>query len=94
MNVVYEFVAKYVSKLYSDSYITNKLMRNLGKTFFQIITPSDISYILSLFKNGKDVWDQDDRMAANPHGNPEKKLQPLFTSRGERNVNTAPSMDR
>ena len=65
-------------------------MRNPGKTFFQIITPSDISYILSLVKNGKDVWDQDDRMAANPHGNPEKKLQPLFTSRGERNVNTAP----
>ena len=80
MNVVYEFVAKYVSKLYSDSYITNRLQRNPGTTFFQLITPSDISYILSLVKNGKDMWDQDDRMAANPHSNPEKKLRPLFTS--------------
>lgn len=80
MNVVYEFVAKYVSKLYSDSYITNRLQRHPGKTFFQLITPSDISYILSLVKNGKDMWDQDDRVSANPHGNREKKLRPLFTS--------------
>ena len=56
-------MAKYVGKLYSDSYITNKVMRNPGKKFFQIITPSDISCVLSLVKNGKDMWDQDDRMA-------------------------------
>ena len=47
MNAVYEFVAKYFSMLYSDSYITNKLIRNPGKIIFQIITPSDISYPIS-----------------------------------------------
>jgi hypothetical protein len=36
--------------------------------------------VLALIKNGKGVWDQDVRMAANPHGGGEKKLPLLFTS--------------
>ncbi len=44
----------------------------------ELISPSDIAYVLALIKNGKGVWDQDVRMAANPHRGGEKKLCPLF----------------
>jgi hypothetical protein len=48
--------------------------------FFELISLSDIAYMFALIKNGKGMWDQDVRMAANPHGSGEKKLCPLFTS--------------
>ncbi len=46
-----------------------------------MITPSDIAYVLALIKNSQGVWDQDMRVAVNPHvlGGKEK-LRPLFTS--------------
>ncbi len=46
----------------------------------EVVSPSDIAHVLALIKNGKGVWDQDVRMAANPHGGGEKKMHPLFTS--------------
>ncbi len=46
----------------------------------ELISPSDIAYMLALIKNGKGVWDQDVQMVANPHGGREKKLRSLFTS--------------
>jgi hypothetical protein len=52
----------------------------VNRVFLELISPSDIAYVLTLIKNGKGVWDQDVRMAANPHGSGEKKLRPLFTS--------------
>ncbi len=46
----------------------------------ELISPTDIAYVLALIQNGKGVWDQDVKMAANPHGGGEKKLRLLFTS--------------
>jgi hypothetical protein len=53
----------------------------LLKPFLEMITPSDIAYVLALIKNSQGVWDQDMRVAVNPHvlGGKEK-LRPLFTS--------------
>ncbi len=45
----------------------------------ELITPSDIAYVIALIKNDKGMWDQD-RMAANPHVGDEKKIRPLSTS--------------
>ena len=47
--------------------------------------PSDIAYILSLIKNGKDMWDQTKRRQENPEARHEKRAKPLFsTGEGKR----------
>jgi hypothetical protein len=48
-----------------------------GRSFLDIIGPSDIAYIVSIIKNSKGMWDQDIRMqelGAEAMGNPEKKF--------------------
>jgi hypothetical protein len=56
------------------------MKKYVTRVFLEPISPSDIAYVLALIKNGKGVWDQDVRMAANPHGGGEKKMLPLYTS--------------
>jgi hypothetical protein len=56
---------------------------NAGRSFLNIIGPSDITYIVSTIKNSKGMWDQDIRMqelSEEAKENPEKKSKPLFTS--------------
>jgi hypothetical protein len=59
---------------------TTSESNNVNRVFLELISPSDIAYVLELIKNGKGVWDQVVRMAANPHGGGEKKMCLLFTS--------------
>jgi hypothetical protein len=54
-----------------------------GRSFLDIIGPSDIAYIVSIIKNSKGMWDQDiqvQELGAEAMVNPEKKLKSLFTS--------------
>ncbi len=74
-------------QLYSDAWLTKKLKKYPERSFFQIVTPSDIVYIISLVKNGKAMWDQEmDVVAKNQDDEGEgevkekKKARPLFTS--------------
>ncbi len=56
---------------------------NAGRSFLDIIGPSEIAYIVSIIKNSKGMWDQDIQMqelGEEAKENPEKKLKPLFTS--------------
>jgi hypothetical protein len=55
---LYEFIARYVRKVYPASIITQDLSENVGVSFINMITPSDIDYVMCLVKNGKDMWDQ------------------------------------
>ena len=51
---------------------------NAGRSFLDIIGPSDI---VSIIKNSKGMWDQDIQMqelSENAKENSEKKLKPLF----------------
>jgi hypothetical protein len=59
-----------------------------NRTFLEMITPSDIAYVISLIKNSQGVWDQDLRVAASPHVlGGEEKLRPIFTSgKGKKRV--------
>ena len=84
---VFEFFCHYVRRLYSDAWLTKKLKKYPERSFFQIVTPSDIAYIISLVKNGKAMWDQEmDVVAKNQDDEGEgkvkekKKARPLFTS--------------
>jgi hypothetical protein len=53
-----------------------------GQPFFNMVTPSDIAYVLEIIKNGKDSRDQTKRLGCTPGATQEKKIQPLF-SRGD-----------
>jgi hypothetical protein len=79
---VYEFFARYVRKVYSESDIKTDLKNNEGLSLVDRITPSDIAFIISVLKNGHDVWDQNitmKQLGAAVHGDRETKIQPLFT---------------
>jgi len=54
-----------------------------GNCFFQFVTPSDITYVISVIKNGKEMWDQEIKLAKNQdmgEDEPTKKARLLFTS--------------
>jgi hypothetical protein len=75
LDVVFSFVCNYVRQLYSDKHLTKALKTQPGTTIFQVITPGDIAYVIAVLKNGKEMWDKEDK------GNKgSKKARPLFTS--------------
>lgn len=81
-DVVYSFLAKYVRKTHSDCEIKRELKNNEGMSFVDMITPSDIAFVISIIKNSRHVWDQTMKMtstAFNANVENEKKLRPLFT---------------
>ncbi len=51
------------------------------------ITPSDIAFVISILKNGCNVWDQTmkiKQLGAVVHGKRETRLRPLFTGGKEK----------
>ncbi len=81
--ILYLFLAKYVQKVHSDSAIKSELKHNEGLLFIDIITPSNIAFVISVIENSREVWDQKIRVtkfsAALPPSEREVKLRPLFT---------------
>ncbi len=80
--ILYMFFVRYVRKVHSDGAIKSELRNNEGLLFIDIISPSDITFVISVIKNGRDVWDQKIRMkelGAAVHGEREVKVRPLFT---------------
>jgi hypothetical protein len=83
LDQIFDLVARYVQKVPSSEHICKKICYYTGRSFLDVIGPSDIAYIVSIIKNSKDMWDQDIQMqelGAEAVGNPEKKLKPFFTS--------------
>jgi hypothetical protein len=76
---VYEFMTMYVQRIYPDSVWKRKLEQNPNIVFFQMVTLSDIAYVILLVKNGKLSWGQKKRQMDNPGMGGEKKERPLFT---------------
>ena len=44
--------------MYSDSKIVKHLHSNAGVSFLDMISTSDIAYVLTIVKNGKEGWDE------------------------------------
>ncbi len=83
LNWIFNLVARYVWKVHSDEHIHKVIRYSAGRSFLDIIGPSNIAYIISIIKNSKGIWDQDIQMqelGAEAMRNPEKKLNQLFTS--------------
>lgn len=53
------FVEKYVVKLYGVHRIRAWLAKHKGKTFLDMVTMSDLSYVTSVLENKLLVWEQD-----------------------------------
>ena len=82
---LFDFFARYVRKLHSDDFFRKGLKLSRQESFLDVIGPNDIAYVIAVFKNSKDMWDQDIRMRESGRdemGNPEKKMKPHFTSGG------------
>ncbi len=80
---IFNLIARYVRKAHSDEHICMAIRYSAGRSFFDVIGPSDIAYIVSLIKNSKGMWDQDiqvQELGAEAMENPEKKLKPLLNS--------------
>ena len=80
--VLYEFLARYVRKVHPDTDIKKDLRNNEGLFFIDRITPSDIVFVISVLKNGCDVWDEGIRMKSlgmTVHSEKAVKLRSLFT---------------
>ncbi len=53
---IFNLIARYVWKVHSGEHICKVLMcYNAGRSFLDIIGPSDIAYIVSIIKNSKDM---------------------------------------
>jgi hypothetical protein len=79
---LFEFLARYVRKVYPDTDTKKDLKNNEGFLFIDRITPSDIAFVISILKNGCNFLDQTIKMkqlGAAVHGERETRLQPLFT---------------
>jgi hypothetical protein len=62
LNQIVNLIARYVWKVHSDEHIHKEISYNAGRSFLDVIGPSDMAYILSIIKNSKGMWDQDIRM--------------------------------
>ena len=60
-SAVFEFVRTYVRRIASDASWRKMMKMYPGTPVFNMITPSDIAYVLSIIKNGKESWDQTKR---------------------------------
>ena len=65
LHPVFNFVCQYVQRLHSDQWITKTLKNCPGASFFQIITPSNIAYVILLVNNCQEMWDQEMGIAGN-----------------------------
>ncbi len=75
----------YVQRITSNATWNKRMTNEPNRPFFCYVTPSDIAYILSLIKNGKDMWDQTKRRQENPEARHDKRAKLLFsTGEGER----------
>jgi hypothetical protein len=73
-SAVFEFTCTYVRRLYSDASRRKMMKTCQGQPFFNMVTPSDIAYVLAIIKNGKDSWDQTKRLGCTPGATQEKKI--------------------
>ena len=80
INSMLDFIARYVRRVHSDKYIRSKMRTKPGYSFLSFVGPSNIAYLLLLFKNGQEVWDQEIQTREGGGEPAAKKLRPLFST--------------
>jgi hypothetical protein len=59
---LFEFFACYVQKVHSNELIRKTLKLDKDMSFIDIIGPNNIVYVIAVFKNSQEMWDQNIRM--------------------------------
>ncbi len=59
LNQIFNLITRYVRTVNSDEHIRKAICYSAGRSFLDIIGPSDIAYIVSIIKNSKGMSDQD-----------------------------------
>jgi hypothetical protein len=49
----FNLIARYAQKVHSDEHICKGIHYSAGRSFLDIIGPSDIAYVVSIIKNSK-----------------------------------------
>ena len=80
LDALMEFLARYVRKVHADKFLKRKLIEEPGSTFLDLISASDIAYVICLVKNSGGVWSQSLRQDDTEDNNDEDKVKPLFTA--------------
>jgi hypothetical protein len=58
LDQIFNLIARYVWKVHADEHIHRAICYSAGRSFLDVIGPSDIAYIISMIKNSKGMWDQ------------------------------------
>ncbi len=61
---LFDFLGRYVLKTHMDDLILKKLRAFPGISYLDVISPGDITYVIVLMKNARELWDQDLRLSA------------------------------
>ncbi len=51
----FQFITLYVRRFYFDAHLRECMKKYFNRVFLELISPSDIAYVLALIKNGKGV---------------------------------------
>ena len=54
----YFFIAHYVRKVWADNKIVKDMRNSHGCWFLDLISASDIAYVLTVEKKNRDMWDE------------------------------------
>jgi hypothetical protein len=54
---MYNFVSKFLSKIYQNRLINKWLSKRKGENFFDVITTSNIAYTVAVIENSYEYWD-------------------------------------
>jgi hypothetical protein len=76
---IYEFFTRYVRRIHPDTHWKRAMKMNPNVVWFQLITPSDIAFVISLIKNGMPVWKRKTALFESDDLR-KTKAKPLFTS--------------
>jgi hypothetical protein len=55
LNQIFNLIARYVPKVHSYEHIRKVIRYSAGRSFLDVIGPSDIAYIVLIIKNSKDI---------------------------------------
>ena len=74
MDTLMEFLMQYVQVVHCNCFFIDKLFLNKGKSYVEVLTPSDIAYAICLLKNSIEMW----RHKIANNGNA-RNMKPLFS---------------
>ena len=79
MHEVYEFFTRYVRRIHPDTHWKKAMKMNPNVVWFQLITPSDVAFVILLVENGMPVWNKK-KVLFDVEESKKTKAKPLFTS--------------